>query len=376
MSAQSLFEEAFAIAPTVLAQAPGRVNLIGEHTDYNGGFAMPIALAQCTHVAMRLNGVGELRAASEQLDGGAVRIFRSADALGSFVSYVQGAYWALTEAGYPVSAVDVAVSSDVPIGSGLSSSAALVVATLRAFRQVFELDVTDLDIAKLAHRAEREFVGVPVGTMDQMACSLGDTQSALLLDTRSLSYEHVPLPVDTELVVVDSSVRHEHVTGGYRARRAECEQAAAALGVELLCDLGESVEALTDKEHWQSLEQVLQRRVYHVLSENQRVFAAAAAMRDNDPERLGRCLDASHASLRDFFDVSTPEVDALVEALRREDGCLGARMTGGGFGGAVVALARRGMGERVANNGATRYAEQVPGVSPKVISPMPKDSFI
>jgi galactokinase len=136
------------------------------------------------------------------------------------------------------------------------------------------------------------------------------------------------------------------------------------------------VEALTDKEHWQSLEKVLQRRVYHVLSENQRVFAAAAAMRDNDPERLGRCLDASHASLRDFFDVSTPEVDALVEALRREDGCLGARMTGGGFGGAVVALARRGMGERVANNGATRYAEQVPGVSPKVISPMPKDSFI
>lgn len=376
MSATHLFQRAFGMKPTHTASAPGRVNLIGEHTDYNGGHAMPIAIAQRTSVAMRVSGTPELRAVSEQVDQGIVKVFGEGAEKGDFVSYVQGAYWALQNAGYSVKAVDLAVSSDVPIGSGLSSSAALIVATLRAFRETCDLKLTDLEIAKLAHRAEREFVGVPVGTLDQMACSLGTEESALLLDTRSLHFELVPLPADTELVVVDSAVRHSHVSGGYRTRRAECERAAAILGVEWLCDLREPLSDLMAGPGWQRLEQSLQRRVHHVLSENLRVFSAARAMRENDPVTLGQCLDASHQSLRDFFEVSTPEVDTLVDALRSVEGCFGARMTGGGFGGAAIALARKGAGETVAHQAAKRYESLIPDFTPRVISPKPRETLL
>lgn len=373
MSAETLFNERFGAPPSTVSSAPGRVNLIGEHTDYNGGFAMPIAIAQRTTVAAGKSGAGEVRAASAQFDDGAVRVFRKAEELGSFAAYVQGAYWVLEQAGYPVSPVDVAVSSDVPIGSGLSSSAALLVATLRALRELFDLELTDFDVATLAYRAEREFVGVPVGTMDQMACSLGKPECALLLDTRALTYEQLPLPPGTELVVIDSAVRHQHVSGGYGKRREECEQAASLLGVEWLCDLTQPLEHLATSPTWRQLDQVLQRRVYHVLSENERVFTAATAMRNDDPVTLGRCLNASHASLRDFFDVSTPEVDELVDALRREEACFGARMTGGGFGGAVVALVSRGSAWQVARDAVKRYVSQVPHFTPTIISPMSQD---
>jgi galactokinase len=373
MSAETLFSERFGVPPSVVCSAPGRVNLIGEHTDYNGGFAMPITIAQRTTVAVATNGAGEVRAASEQFDDGAIKVFRKAEELGSFAAYVQGAHWVLEQAGHPVTPVDVALSSDVPIGSGLSSSAALLVATLRALRELFQLDVTDLDVATFAHRAEREFVGVPVGTMDPMACSLGKPEFALLLDTRALTYEQLPLPLDTELVIIDSAVRHQHVSGGYAKRREECEQAASLLGVEWLCDLTQPLERLATGLAWQRLDYVLQRRVSHVLSENERVFTAATAMRNHDPVTLGRCLNASHASLRDFFDVSTPEVDALVDALRREDACFGARMTGGGFGGAVVALVSRGSAWQVAQDAARRYVSQVPQYTPAIISPMSQD---
>lgn len=366
MCARDLFEKVYGVPPMVEVGAPGRVNLIGEHTDYNGGFAMPIATTQTTKVAMRPNDGVEVRAASKQIDGGAVNVHRAGGTLGSFVSYVQGAYWALREAGYSVSPVDVAVSSDVPMGSGLSSSAALLVALLRAFRLTFDLRLSDLEVAKLAHRAERDFVGVPVGTLDQMASSLGSTESALLLNTLNLSYEKVPLPPDVELVVVDSGVRHSHASGGYRKRREECERAAKLLGVRWLCDAADYSGALPE---WPQLDGLLRRRVRHVLSENQRVFTAAAAMRGGDVVTLGRCLDESHASLRDDFDVSTPAVDELVVALRSREGCLGARLTGGGFGGAVVAVTRRGAGERVASEGAAFYAARCPSVHPTVICP-------
>jgi len=260
------------------------------------------------------------------------------------------------------------VSSEVPIGSGLSSSAALLVAVLRAFRLTFALPLSDLDVAKLAHRAERDFVGVPVGTLDQMACSLGSTESALLLNTLNLSYEKVPLPPGLELVVVDSGVRHFHASGGYRQRREECERAAKLLGVRWLCDVRvpEKSGALPELSE---LDGLLRRRVRHVLSENQRVFTAAAAMREGDVVTLGRCLDDSHASLRDDFEVSTAEVEELVAALRSGEGCLGARLTGGGFGGAVVAVTRRGAGERVASAAADVYAQRCPGLHATVICP-------
>lgn len=369
MSAETLFQQAFGAAPTTVASAPGRVNLIGEHTDYNGGFAMPIAITQATTVAVARNGRTELRVASEQVDGGAIQTYGTPDVSDPFASYIQGAFWALQQADMRVQPVDVTVSSEIPIGSGLSSSAALLVATLRAFRDEFGLELSDLELAKLAYRAEREFVGVPVGTMDQMACSLGSPASALLLDTRTLGYELIPLPTDAELVVVDSGVRHRHSVGGYKERRAQCERAAEILGVKWLCDLREPLEELELSDAWQQLEPVLRDRVRHVLTENQRVFAAALAMRNDDVTSLGASLDASHASLRDWFAVSTPEVDALVEALRQQDGCLGARMTGGGFGGAVVAVTRRGMADDIAVRGTAHYVARFRELTPKVICP-------
>jgi galactokinase len=374
MSAESLFQAAFGGTPTALESAPGRVNLIGEHTDYNGGFAMPIAISQSTDVATRANGRAKSRAASEQIDIGAVKMFNG-ELKGSFVSYVQGARWALEQAGQPVPPVDVAVSSTVPVGSGLSSSAALLVATLRSLRGTFALDLSDTEIARLAYRAEREFVGVPVGTLDQMACSLGSVDAALFLDTLTLEYEKIALPPDIELVVVDSGVRHHHASGGYRTRREECERAARALDVRWLCDLKTPMEELTSSKAWQLLAGVLRRRARHVLSENQRVIEAAAAMRANDVVTLGRLFDASHASLRDDFEVSTPEVDALVAELRAVDDCIGARMTGGGFGGAVVALAWLGTGERVAQNAVARFSARFPQLQPKVISPFSREDL-
>ncbi len=363
-----LFEAAFGGSPDVVVEAPGRVNLIGEHVDYNGGYVLPLAIAQSTKLALRLRDDGQLRAASAQFDEGVVRV--SGDpAGGSFVAHLMGAYWALRSAGHHVATADIAVDSEVPIGSGLSSSAALLVATLRAFREVGKLELSDLSIARLAHRAEREFVGVPVGTMDQMACSLGGQDCALFLNTDTLQFERIPMPKDVEVVVIDSGVRHEHASGGYRTRRSECEQAAALLGVARLCDLPSSQDPLMAWPGWSRLSATLQMRVRHVVAENRRVLRAVHAMRCENLSRLGYYLDKSHASLRDLFEVSTPQVDALVEATREASGCFGARMTGGGFGGAIVALASKGTGENVARTAVREYVARVPSAKPKVIMP-------
>lgn len=369
MIAESFFKRTFGIEPAAVATAPGRVNLIGEHTDYNGGCVLPLAIAQSTTVALRLTSQGSLRAASRQIDGGEIKVSDNPSSQGSFIVHLMAACKALAAEGYTIPNADIAVNSDVPIGSGLSSSAALLVATVRAFRTACRLHLSDVEVAHVAHRAEHDFVGVPVGTMDHMVCSLGDTDTALFLDTRSLAYARVALPRDLELVVIDSGVRHTHVTGGYRVRRAECEQAAAALGVQWLCDLPVMESVLAANPAWSRLGSTLQRRVLHVVSENRRVHDSVAALRANDLAALGAHLDSSHVSLRDWFAVSTPEVDQLVEATRSAPGCLGARMTGGGFGGAIVAVTKQGNAERVAAEAVSGYLRRVPGAEPKIIMP-------
>jgi len=240
------------------------------------------------------------------------------------------------------------VTSGVPVGGGLSSSAALEVSLLRALRAAFGLALDDVAIARVGRRAENDFVGAPVGIMDQMASSLADETTALFLDTRSLAFERLPLPPDVELCVIDSGVPHDHVAGEYRVRRAECERAAAGLGVRELRDV-------TDPALTRGLTPPLDRRARHVVAENGRVLAAAACLRARDAAGLGALFDASHASLRDDFEVSVPDVDRLVGLAQADAEVLGARMTGGGFGGAIVALVRRGSARAVAERVRAAY---------------------
>ena len=340
MSAAALARR-FGRRPDVTADAPGRVNVIGEHTDYNGGFVLPSAIPQRTAVALARRGDDRVRIATEDATIAAaeqVAEYRLGDErrAGRWSDYVAGCTKMLDDAGYRVGGFDATIASTVPVGGGLSSSAALEVSVLRALKAAFALDLDDVALALVAHRAEHDFVGARVGVMDQMASSLADTATALFLDTRSLQWERVALPAAMELAVIDSGIAHRHASGGYNTRRSECERAAALLGIGSLRELGE--DAL---ERAATLPPPLDRRVRHVVTENARVLAAVAALRSGDVERLGRLVDASHDSLRDDYEVSVPDVDRLVELARADRDVFGARMTGGGFGGAIVAVARR-----------------------------------
>jgi galactokinase len=358
------FEELYGGPPAVTAHAPGRVNLIGEHTDYNDGFVLPAALPLRTSVELSPRRGREIRAWSAQFPQQAPVIFlldvdRSA---GGWADYVRAMAWVLREHGIG-SGFDVRIESQVPLGSGLSSSAALLIALGRAMRLVFALPLDGLQLARSARKAETDFVGAPVGIMDQMACSLADTSAALFIDTRTLVYSRVPLPADAELLVIDSGVRHSHANGGYRVRRDECHRAASLLRVEALRDVSESDLAAID-----ALPDPLNRRARHVVTENARVLATVEALSAGDLTEVGRLLLASHGSMRDDFDISVPAVDALVESVRSMDGAYGARLTGGGFGGAIVALTKPGMaigiGDRVVAEHNRRFPDRAAVVTP------------
>jgi galactokinase len=360
-------------APTtgvVVGEAPGRVNLIGEHTDYNGGLVLPIAIPRRTRVRLTPRDDRLVEAYSRDATPEGRFLLGSEKRGAGWVDYVQGITWALVDAGYRLSGFAAEVSSDVPLGSGLASSAALEVALLRALREAFALDLDDVRLALLAQRAENEFVGARVGIMDQMAANLADTTSALFIDTRDLRYERVPWPSEADLVVIHSGVSHvlrdeEHGDSPYNVRRLECEQAAVELGVPQLRDLG-----LDDLPRIASLPDRLARRARHVVTENARVLEAVDALRATDLARLGALFAASHASMRDDYEVSTPEIDLLVELASADPDVFGARLTGGGFGGAIIALAGRGTGRGVGERVRDAYAAQSGG-SPTLLVPTP-----
>ena len=328
-----IFRRLFGRDAEVTAAAPGRVNLIGEHTDYNGGYVLPTALPQDTRVLLARRHDRVVRAYSADLGSDSLTTFElgSESRSHSWIDYVQGITWALAEKGSPLSGVDMVVTSDVPIGKGLSSSASLEVAVGRGLRTLFELDIDDVEIAMIGHRAETGFVGAPVGIMDQMVCSLGDRSTALFLDARTKRFERIPLPPGVELGVIDSGIAHSHASGEYRTRRRECDEAASRLGVAQLRDLSEH-----DLARIASLPEPLNRRARHVITENARVLAAVDAIRRNDPQALGRLFLESHASMRDDFEVSLPDIDRLVDISASHRHAYGARLTGGGFGGAIV----------------------------------------
>lgn len=343
------------------------MNLIGEHTDYNGGFVLPAAIPQRTRVTLRPRADRRVTARSANVDQPAPVSYELGQEArrGAWVDYIQGITAVLRREGYRLHGFDLDIVSDVPIGSGLSSSAALEIALMRALREASGLELADVRMALLARRAENEFVGAPVGIMDQMACTLADEHTALFLDTRTLKFRRVPLPETAELLVVDSGVAHNHAAGDYRMRRAECEEAARLLGVRELRDCD-----LDDLPRVSRLPDPLGRRAKHVITENARVHATVAALDRGDLTAAGDLFRQSHASMRDDFVVSVPEVDRLVAIADRQAEVYGARLTGGGFGGAIVGLAQRGTARRVAEAVAEDY-RMILGKTATVLVPLP-----
>jgi galactokinase len=321
--------------------APGRVNLIGEHTDYNDGFVLPFALPLRTEVAAGRRQDGLLRINSCQYPGESTVV--PIDALtplrpGGWSAYVAGVAWSLRAAGHSISGLDLVVDGQVPRGSGLSSSAAIECATALAVASVYDLDLGPVQLARHAQRAENEFVGVPCGLMDQMVSMCARAGEAMLFDARSGATEHIefdPPGAGLRLCVIDTRSSHEHAGGAYAIRRQECATAADRLGVPALRDI--PPEGLEDALRSLAETPVLARRIRHVVTENARTLQAADLLRAGRMDEIGPLLTASHRSLRDDFEVSTPELDLAVEAACAA-GALGARLTGGGFGGCAIAL--------------------------------------
>jgi galactokinase len=348
LDARRLFADRFGREPIGSWSAPGRVNLIGEHTDYNDGFVLPFAIPHRTHVAVGTRDDGVIRVIST-FDDAAVEwtltdlddLFPARrDEVAEWARYPLGVAWALLRAtgrdAASVPGVDLAFASNVPVGAGLSSSAAIEGATATALADTWELDLDPVALAQAGRAAENDAVGAPTGIMDQMASMLGRPDAAIFLDCRSLDANVVELGftgAGLELVVIDTGVKHSHATGGYGQRRAACERGAAAMGVPALRDL--SVDDLPRAADVMDDETF--RRVRHVVTENQRVLDTVRTVREHGPGAIGELLVASHASMRDDFEISVPELDTAVEAALAA-GAIGARMTGGGFGGAAVAL--------------------------------------
>ncbi|MCZ7570115.1 MAG: galactokinase [Ardenticatenaceae bacterium] len=328
------FAQQFGGAPTWLARAPGRANLIGEHTDYNEGFVLPIAIDRDLRLALRARPGTLVQLYSLNFDE---RTDFDLDSIqpaieGHWSNYIRGVAAQLTARAPLEHGFDAVLHGTVPVGSGLSSSAALEVAAAVALAHINALDLTRAEIATICQAAENAFVGVPCGIMDQFIAAAGQADHALLLDCRTLATEQIPLPPDVRVVVSDSGVRRALAEVGYRQRRAACERAAAAIGVPALRDVTPEMLGAAILPH------EVAKRARHVVEENARVLAAAAAIRRGDMVELGRLINASHASLRDLFEVSLPELDLLVEIARSVPGCYGARLTGAGFGGSTIAL--------------------------------------
>ena len=328
--------------------APGRVNLIGEHTDYNDGFVFPFAIEYRTSVDLSVRTDGRIRVRSSY-DPEPVEVALAEladlfparrDEIVEWARYPLGVAWALLSAtgvdAASVPGVDLSFTSDVPVGAGLSSSAAIEGATASALNDAWELGLDRVTLARVGRRAENEAVGAPTGIMDQMASILGRADAGTFLDCRSLEAEVVELgfaPAGLEVLVIDTKVSHAHSTGGYGERRVSCEKGAAIMGVAALRDL--SVADLPRAA--ELMDDVTFRRVRHVVTEDQRVLDAVATLRSAGPRAIGTLLDASHVSMRDDFEISVPELDLAVDTARAA-GAVGARMTGGGFGGAAIAL--------------------------------------
>ena len=348
--------------PAIIVRAPGRVNLIGEHTDYNEGYVLPMAIDRAIWIALRFR--QDTMVAVRSLDFGQSASFRADSVVrgtSSWVEYLKGIAWAMADAGYALRGWEGVLTGDVPLGAGLSSSAALELAVARAFAAASDLPWEAKAMASICQRAENEWVGMQCGIMDQMVSAAGQADHALLIDCRSLQTKAVLLPPGTAIVVLDTGTRRGLIDSAYNERRAQCEAAARSFGVPALRDV--SIERF--ERDSALLAGPVRRCARHVVTENARTLKAARAMSRGDGAELGQLMDESHTSMRDDFEISSAELDAMVACARRQGACLGARMTGGGFAGCAVALVLAEEVERFSTQVAACYQENT-GLSPEV----------
>lgn len=351
------FSREFGSAPDGIWQAPGRVNLIGEHTDYNEGFVLPFAIDRTARVAIRVRPDSSVRLLSTYGDQGMVSTALDSLEPGSakgWTKYPLGVMWALAQRGVSVPGVDLLLDSNVPLGAGLSSSHAIECAVISALNDLTGAGLEAQEMVLATQRAENEFVGAPTGIMDQSASLRGSEGHAVFLDCRDQNVRLVPFetqPAGLVMLVIDTKVSHSHADGGYASRRASCELGAEVMGVQALRDLqvGDLEEASG------LLDEVTFRRVRHVVTENERVLQTVELLASEGPAAIGPLLDASHTSMRDDFEISCPELDLAVDA-SRASGAIGARMTGGGFGGAAIALTPVASEQKVRAAVATAFA--------------------
>jgi galactokinase len=349
-------------------RAPGRVNLIGEHTDYNDGFVMPAAIDLCTWVAIEPRDDRKLHIHSEEFSDSVVFDLDEPNprARGHWSDYVRGVAVTLERAGYSLRGADITIRSSVPIGAGLSSSAAIEVATGYAMLETAGIEIDRIELAKLCEQAENEFVGMRCGIMDQFISCCGKAGTVLMLDCRSLEYRLLPLPEDVRLVICNTMVRHELGSSEYNTRRAECEA-----GVQHFAKLLPDIQALRDvtvndlERCGHVLNEVIYKRCRHVITENARVMEATAALERGDLDAFGDLMAQSHRSLRDDYAVSCAELDTMVDLATRIEGVFGARMTGGGFGGCTINLVKADSVAEFKRTVARGY-EQATGLAPEI----------
>jgi galactokinase len=356
------FTARFQQSPRWVVRAPGRVNLIGEHTDYNDGFVLPLAIDRAVWLALRPR--SDRRVAVYSVDYDQLGEF-SLDGLhndkAGWIEYLKGTAWSLQDAGFALAGWEGVLQGDVPLGAGLSSSAALEMATARALAAAGNLDWHPAKMAKLGQRAENKWVGVNCGIMDQLISAAGCAGHALLIDCRSLNTEAVPFPSGVAVVVLDTSTRRGLVDSAYNERRSQCEAAAKFFGVAALRD----VTMQQFEKSAAGLDAVTQRRALHVIGENDRTVQAAEAMRRGNAVELGRLMQQSHRSLRDDYEVSNDALNAMVECASAHKACFGARMTGAGFGGCAIALIRAEAADDFVARTAAAY-QQKSGHKPAV----------
>jgi galactokinase len=338
------------------------VNLIGEHTDYNDGFVLPMAINRAAWIALRPRDDRHVVVHSLDFEQ-VIDIDLASEEKVEYVwaQYIQGVAWVLQKNAYAPAGWEGVMVGDVPVGAGLSSSAALELATARAFASITPFSWNAANMAKFSQRAENEWVGVNCGIMDQMISAAGEADHALLIDCRSLATESVPLPPGTSVIVMDTMSRRGLVGSAYNERREQCEAAAKFFGVSALRDV--SVPQFKVRSH--ELDELTRKRARHVITENERTLQAAKAMRVKDAVTLGQLMNASHESLRDDFEVTNAALNAIVECAQKEAGCLGARMTGAGFGGCAVALVKADQAQKFAE-AVTACYEAISGIMPNV----------
>ncbi len=357
----SAFIKRYKESPQFIVRAPGRVNLIGEHTDYNDGFVLPMAIDRAIWVALRPRDDLAVKVSSLDFSKPCEFSLEEITHGDGWGEYLRGMAWSLQESDYPLQGWEGVLASDIPVGAGLSSSAALELATARSFWAVnpWEWDATKM--ARLAQKTENEWLGVKTGIMDQMIVANGKEDHALLIDCRDLSSQLVPLPTETAIVVLDTATRRGLIDSAYNERVSECQIASEFFSVDALRDISLSFF----ENHVDKLDPLIARRAHHVVSENERTLEAATAMKTNDRVKLGQLINASHISLRDDYEVSSEELNIMVEIANTQEGCFGARMTGAGFGGCAIALVEKSIADSFAEKVSSLYRAKI-AIDPQV----------